>query len=113
MSESYNILDGYATSSGTKKYLDYSIEKGIVPDHFRLFDGLYLSSLGMGTYLGEPTQQDDEAVERAVYDSIESGAINVLDTAINYRSMKAEKSIGRALSNLIRDNIISRDQVFV
>jgi aryl-alcohol dehydrogenase-like predicted oxidoreductase len=113
MSERYNILDGYATASGTKRYLDYSVKKGITPAHFRLVDGLYLSSLGMGTYLGEPSQEDDKAVEKAVYDSLKSGAINVLDTAINYRAMKAEKSIGRALANLIDDNIISRDQVFV
>ena len=113
MSDRYNFLDGYATPAGTRRYRDYSVKKGIAPEHFRLFDGLFLSSLGMGTYLGEPTQEEDKAVEKAVYDSLKSGAINVLDTAINYRAMKAEKSIGRALSNLINDNIISRDQVFI
>lgn len=66
----------------------------------------------MGTYLGQPTQEDDLAVENAVYQSVKSGAINVIDTAINYRAMKSEKSIGKALLRLANDGI-SRDQVFI
>ena len=67
----------------------------------------------MGTYLGQTTNKDDNDMENAVYESIKSGAINVIDTAINYRAMKSEKSIGRALSRLIKDGIVSRDQVFI
>jgi aryl-alcohol dehydrogenase-like predicted oxidoreductase len=72
-----------------------------------LFDGLSLSSVGIGTYLGNTTKEDDEALENAIYKSVSSGAINVIDTAI-----KSERSIGRGLSRLIDDNI-SRDQVFI
>ncbi len=67
----------------------------------------------MGTYLGDLNAEDDKAVEDAVFNSVKSGAINVIDTAINYRAMKSEKSIGRALMHLIDENIVSRDQVFV
>jgi aryl-alcohol dehydrogenase-like predicted oxidoreductase len=67
----------------------------------------------MGTYLGDITDYEDEAIENATYESIKSGAMNVIDTAINYRAMKSEKSIGRALSRLTKDHIISRDQVFI
>jgi aryl-alcohol dehydrogenase-like predicted oxidoreductase len=67
----------------------------------------------MGTYLGELSEEDDEAVENAIYQSVKSGAINVIDTAINYRAMRSEKSIGRALLRLVKDGIISRDQVFI
>ena len=109
----YEILNGYATPSGTKEYLEYALQRGKPSAHFRLFEGLYLSSIGMGTYLGQPTIEDDHAMENAVYESIKSGAVNVIDTAINYRAMKSEKSIGRALLHLERDGIISRDQVFV
>lgn len=66
----------------------------------------------MGTYLGQPTKEDDTAIENAVYQSVKSGAINVIDTAINYRAMKSEKSIGRALLRLANDGV-TRDQVFV
>ena len=113
MSGAYKSLNGFATPSGTKKYLDYAIQKGKPSGHFRNFDGLYLSSIGMGTYLGQLAVEDDNDIENAVYDSIKSGAINVIDTAINYRAMKSEKNIGKALLRLINDGIISRDEVFI
>lgn len=113
MSSAYEVLNGYATHSGTKKYLEYAIQRGKPSSHFRLFDNLYLSSIGMGTYLGELSTEDDNAMENAVYESIKSGAVNVIDTAINYRAMKSEKSIGRALLRLREDHIISRDEVFI
>ena len=67
----------------------------------------------MGTYLGQPSIEDDNDIENAVYDSIKSGTINVIDTAINYRAMKSEKSIGQALLRLIEEDVIARDQVFI
>ncbi len=110
---SYETLSGHATPEGTKKYMQYGVSRGRPEAHFKSFDGLHLSSIGMGTYLGQPTQEDDLAVENAVYQSVKSGAVNVIDTAINYRAMKSEKSIGKALLRLVRDGVISRDQVFV
>ena len=113
MSHTYEVLNGYATSNGTKKYLECAVQKGKPTSHFRLFERLYLSSIGIGTYLGNPNTEDDEAMENAVYESVKSGAVNVIDTAINYRAMKSEKSIGRALSRLIKEDIVSREQVFI
>lgn len=114
MSKTYEVLNGYATPNGTKKYVDYAIQKkGKPATHFRVFEDLHLSSIGIGTYLGEITAKDDKAVENAVYQSVRSGAVNVIDTAINYRAMRSEKSVGRGLSSLIYDGIISRDQVFI
>ena len=109
---SFETLQGHATPEGTKRYAQNAASQGRAAAHFKLFDGLHLSSIGMGTYLGQPTQEDDLAVENAVYQSVKSGAINVIDTAINYRAMKSEKSIGKALLRLANDGI-SRDQVFI
>ena len=110
---SYERLQGHATPAGTKRYMQYAVSQGRPEGHFKRFDGLHLSSIGIGTYLGEPTQEDDLAVENAVYQSVKSGAVNVIDTAINYRAMKSEKSIGRALLRVVKDGIITRDQVFI
>ena len=108
------LIEGFATEKGTSRYVRYAVNgKGKPESHFRIFDGLNLSSLGMGTYLGDATDYEDEAIENAIYESIKSGAMNVIDTAINYRAMKSEKSVGRALMRLIRDRIISRDQIFI
>jgi aryl-alcohol dehydrogenase-like predicted oxidoreductase len=109
----YETLNGYATPGGTKKYEEHAIQKGKPSRHFRLFDGMYLSSIGMGTYLGQPTTEDDKAMENAIYESIKSGAVNVIDSSINYRAMRSEKSIGRALTRLIKEGIVSRDEVFI
>ena len=113
MSNTYETLNGYATPGGTKKYADKAVQKGKPPSHFRLFDEMHLSSIGMGTYLGSPNAEDDKAMEEAIYESVKSGAVNVIDTAINYRAMKSEKSIGRALSRLVKDGIVSREEVFI
>jgi aryl-alcohol dehydrogenase-like predicted oxidoreductase len=72
-----------------------------------------LSSLGMGTYLGGLDAETDRLVESAIVQSIESGAINVIDTAINYRYQRAERSVARALTSLTSKGSISRGQVFV
>jgi aryl-alcohol dehydrogenase-like predicted oxidoreductase len=106
-------LEGYATPEGTEKYVQFALSQGRPAAHFKSFDGLYLSSIGMGTYLGHPTEEDDQAIENAVYQSVKSGAVNVIDTAINYRAMKSERSIGRALLHLVKEGIISRDQILV
>jgi aryl-alcohol dehydrogenase-like predicted oxidoreductase len=114
MGDNFELLKGYATSSGTKDYADNAVKnRGKPPSHFRVFDDLYLSSLGVGTYIGDLTQEDDHLMESAIYSSVRSGALNVIDTAINYRAMKSEKSIGRALLRLVSDKIISREQVFI
>ena len=51
--------------------------------------GTTVSSLGIGTYLGESTDADDEAYERSIVHAIASG-VNLIDTAINYRSQRSE-----------------------
>lgn len=109
----FKVVEGCATPEGTRKYASYGVSKGRPAAHFRDFAGLRLSSIGMGTYLGDLTKEDDIAVENAVYDSIMSGAVNVIDTAINYRAMKSEKSIGRALLRLASEGKVSRDQIFI
>jgi aryl-alcohol dehydrogenase-like predicted oxidoreductase len=110
----FELLMGHATPEGTKNYVKNAVKnRGKPADHFRVFDNLYLSSIGMGTYLGKPNKEDDQSMENAVYESIKSGGVNVVDTAINYRAMRSEKSVGRALLRLINDGIVSRDQVFV
>ncbi len=103
------MIPGYATFEGTQRFADNS---GVNQDNFRKFANLTLSNVGIGTYLGDADAKTDKLVTDAVKQSLLSG-INVIDTAINYRSQKAERSIGKAVSELIHDGKISRDQFFV
>jgi aryl-alcohol dehydrogenase-like predicted oxidoreductase len=67
--------------------------------HFRETQRLALSSLGIGTYLGQPDSKTDERYTAAIVAAVESG-INVMDAAINYRFQRSERSIGAALQQL-------------
>jgi aryl-alcohol dehydrogenase-like predicted oxidoreductase len=109
----YRPIPGFATPEGTRKFKENAIKNGIANSHFRSFDNLNFSSLGMGTYLGQITTEDDRDIENAIYECVKSGAMNIIDTAINYRSMKSEKNIGNAMKKLIDDDVVSRDQVFI
>ncbi len=103
----YRAVAGYATAEGTRKFMENAFKNGMANSHFRSFNNLNFSSLGIGTYLGQLTAEDDIDLENAIYHSLKSGAVNVIDTAINYRSMKSEKNIGHAIKRLIEDKIIS------
>lgn len=103
------MISGYATSDGTQKFAH---DSGTNQTNFKKFQNLSLSNVGMGTYLGDSDARTDELVTNAVKQTIRSG-INVIDTAINYRSQKAERSVSKAISELIKDQDISRDQIFL
>jgi len=103
------MISGFATSEGTKIF---SKNSAVNSDNFNIFEDLHLSNVGIGTYLGNPDSQTDELVKNAVKQSILSG-VNVIDTAINYRAQKAERSVGKALSELVQEEKITRDQIFV
>ena len=65
------MIEGYATSEGTKEFLNKQEEETRV--NFRNFAGLFLSNVGIGTYLGNPDAVTDDLVKNAVKKSINSG----------------------------------------
>ena len=66
----------------------------------------------MGTYIGPPDDATDELVSNAVYTSISSGALNHIDTAINYRYQKAERAIAKGLKKIINEEF-KREEFFL
>ena len=60
---------------------------------------LAVSSLGIGTYLGNPDEKTDRGYTAAIVEAAQHG-INVIDAAINYRFQRSERSIGAALAAL-------------
>src|ERR1700753_764502 len=74
-----------ATNAGTEHFRD-RFSTQFAADYFRPSTfGPTVSSIGIGTYLGDSAADDDQAYEAAIRRAIESG-INLIDTAINYRS---------------------------
>jgi aryl-alcohol dehydrogenase-like predicted oxidoreductase len=102
-------ISGFATEGGTKKYK--SRFSGGAENHFRAAQGLALSSIGIGTYLGRWDAATDENYTEAVTKFVERGG-NVIDTAANYRFQRSERAIGRALRNLTEKGF-SREEIFI
>ena len=103
------IRDHCATPAGTARYRDRF--DGAAEDHFRSSQNLYLSSIGIGTYLGDADQETDRRYTEAVVRAVELGA-NVIDTAANYRFQRSERSIGAALGELSRRGF-AREEIVI
>jgi aryl-alcohol dehydrogenase-like predicted oxidoreductase len=100
---------GSATADGSLRYAA-RFQGRSAAGHFReIRGGLVLSSIGIGTYLGEPDDSTDRAYTDAVVTAVESG-INVVDSAINYRFQRSERAIGAALKDLFAKGY-SRDEI--
>jgi aryl-alcohol dehydrogenase-like predicted oxidoreductase len=108
-------LPGRATAEGSARFEERARAKGAVDaGHFRAAAGnVRLASIGLGTYLGRADAATDHAVEEAVRVALASGRTNVVDTAINYRFQRAERSIGRALQRLVERGAVAREEVFL
>jgi len=104
------MITGYATPEGTLNFAKRN--QLAAKNHFRQFNGLTLSSIGIGTYIGNADNTTDNLVKDAIKKSVLS-AINVIDTAINYRSQKAERSVGRAVLELLEEGKAKRDELFI
>ena len=91
-------LKGFATTEGTAGYRG-RFEGTAAEGHFRFEQGLWLSSVGLGTYLGDWDEETDRAYTDAITRAVELG-VNVIDTAANYRFQRSERSVGEALRRL-------------
>jgi aryl-alcohol dehydrogenase-like predicted oxidoreductase len=101
-----------ATAEGTARYSARHAEH-FAGDFFRPGPlGKSLSSIGIGTYLGEDTEANDMAYADAVRRAIASG-INVIDSAINYRCQRSERAVGRALSSTLVAGEAARDELVI
>ncbi len=91
-------MPAFATPDGTERFAARFAGRLAGPS-LRTTHGLRLSSLGIGTYLGEPDAATDQAYTDAVVAAV-SGGINVIDSAVNYRLQRSERSIAAALQTL-------------
>jgi aryl-alcohol dehydrogenase-like predicted oxidoreductase len=100
-----------ATAEGTARYYERFAGRA-ANGHFRKQQELVLSSIGIGTYLGNPDETTDTNYTDAVVRAVQLGA-NVIDTAANYRFQRSERSIGEALQTLAEEHGIARDELLI
>ena len=86
-----------ASAAGTLCYRERFADAA--EGHFKQSSDLWLSSIGIGTYLGNPDEETDRRYSEAIVRAVELGA-NVIDTAANYRFQRSERSVGAALLQL-------------
>jgi aryl-alcohol dehydrogenase-like predicted oxidoreductase len=84
----------------------------VAADHFRSWQGLAVSSIGLGTYLGAEDDATDRAYEVAIERAL-AGGLNVVDSAINYRRQRSERAVGNALRKLCDAGRVKREGVIV
>ncbi len=100
-----------ATPEGTVRYRERFADR-LAPSHFREQHGLVLSSIGIGTYLGNPDEATDLAYVHSVVRAVQLG-VNVIDTAANYRFQRSERSIGEALKILENEHGIAHEELVI
>ncbi len=101
-----------STAPGTARFRQRFADQ-FTDDFFRPTTfGLTASAIGLGSYLGDNTDAEDAAYERAVRRAIQSG-INLFDTAINYRCQRSERSIGSALQHAFAAGDATRDELVI
>ncbi|HKF45355.1 MAG TPA: aldo/keto reductase [Thermoanaerobaculia bacterium] len=103
------MIKGRSTLEGTSRF---AARSPAAAAHFREAIGAKLSSIGLGTYLGDEDPATDAGYEKCVAAALERG-INVFDSAINYRGQRSERAIGRALARAIDGGRVQRDEIFV
>ena len=100
-----------ATTEGTRRYYERFADRA-ANGHFRRQHDLVLSSIGIGTYLGNPDEATDTNYTNAVVRAVQLGA-NVIDSAANYRFQRSERSIGAALQTLANEHGVARDELLI
>jgi len=105
------MIAGRATAEGTTRFRD-RFEGEVAEGHFRAFGDLWLSSIGLGTYLGAADDETDSLYEEAILEALAAGC-NVFDTSINYRHQRSERALGSALHRAFDRGLAARDEVFV
>lgn len=98
----------HATPNGTSEYFK---NNSIDQSKRRSFDGVILSALACGTYLGESSDAVDRLYEQALLTAVDKG-VNFFDTAVNYRCQRSERNIGYVLKKL-QGQGVDRSQLFV
>jgi aryl-alcohol dehydrogenase-like predicted oxidoreductase len=104
------LIPGFATEEGTARFKARFEEQ--LPRHLRKTNDLWVSSIGLGTYLGDPTAAYDVLYSEAVTHAAELG-VNVFDSAINYRYQRSERAIAHALTALFASGDLHRDEVIL
>ncbi len=102
------MMPGVASATATERYRQRF--PAAAAGHFRRLQDLWVSSIGLGTYLGDADEATDASYADAIRTALALGC-NLLDTAINYRCQRSERTIGDVLTALVAEGTLAREEV--
>src|SRR2546423_748844 len=109
---SHELVKGHATADGTRA-LRKQFNKSRNDTFYRpLANGVFVSSLGLGTYLGECDDAEDGRYTASAVAALSRG-VNLLDTAINYRCQRSERAVGNAIRAVLESGKAKREEIVV
>lgn len=93
------LIPGHATHEGTRTYADGS---GLAAAHYSDFgrEALKLSSIGLGTDFGEPSDAVDAGYREALAHGLKKG-LNVVEAGISYRFGRSAEAAGAAIRDAV------------
>jgi len=91
------VIEGKASAEGTAAFA--ASHPGAAA-HFRQALGWTVSSVGLGSYLGETAPKARRDYADAALACLHGG-LNVLDTASNYRDQASERDLGHAIQEFV------------
>jgi aryl-alcohol dehydrogenase-like predicted oxidoreductase len=101
-----------ATDALTRDFAS-RFKSSFVDDFYRHIPaGPTISSLGMGTYLGECDDEEDSRYTDTLVAGVGRG-LNLIDTAINYRCQRSERAVGRAIAKLLATGAAKREELVI
>jgi aryl-alcohol dehydrogenase-like predicted oxidoreductase len=105
------MLPGRATAPATARYAGrFGAHREV--GFYRAAQLLTVSNIGIGTYLGEMNDATDRGYAEAVGVALSAG-VNFIDTSLNYRNQRSERSIETAISEAARAGHIQRDELVI
>jgi aryl-alcohol dehydrogenase-like predicted oxidoreductase/nucleoside-diphosphate-sugar epimerase len=102
-----SVLPGRLTLEASRAHATRAGERAA----YRPYGGASISTLGIGTWMGDLSRATDAAYVDAIVHAV-LGGLNVIDTAINYRHMLSERVVGRAVRRLVALGV-PREALFV
>ncbi len=93
------MIPSFATSEGTARIA------ARFHGFYRSAQGLQVSNIGIGSYLGAMDDATDRGYTESVKEAVGAG-VNFIDTSLNYRNQRSERAIGAALRDLTRDELV-------
>ena len=100
-----------ATEAGTERYAT-RFQVPWSQRFYRRAQEWTVSSIGIGTYLGNMDDATDRGYREAIGAAVRSG-INFIDTSLNYRHQRSELCIGSAIESLVSSREIARDEFVI